>query len=154
MYKINFFDIKLASALLIVIVITGSGCIYQDQAEQIIDANSSQNDRILNNDISTVQDKLQSLTNIGKEEKVDQWINILRDDLETENNKTNAAEMLGESGDERAIEPLTRIMNDPDENDTLRSIAAANLAKYKDSDIANYLIEALNDEDPGKKWRA
>ena len=97
-----------------------------------------------------VQRRALSVDKMSEKGDVDGLIRALRH--EDEEVRWEAAEALGEIGDERAVEPLIQALRD--NNEVVRESAAGALGEIGDSRAVEPLIQALKDEDEDVRYRA
>ena len=86
----------------------------------------------------------------SKKKQVKKSFEELLTDLKTSNSEKvryNAARILGEMGDSKAVEPLIEVLKH-DKNGSVRLYAARALGRLGGAIVVEPLVEALNDENP------
>lgn len=142
-------NIIIIGILLLILVSECSA--YQDNSND--NYNTKYNTPMKSNfDLSTIIDAFRAYINVEnrsnpEQDNVSQWIEILEDKDQNEDDRSRAAHKLGESGDSRAVKPFLKIMEDTGESDQMREYATVNLGKVGSKKHTNMLIQLL-DEDP------
>ena len=129
----------LAAVILIFVLVAGT-CVSGNQENM-----STNNSQVTDNSsiFSFIMESFESIVYTDEDKNITKWIDILENESETQENRINAAEMLGETGSNRAAKPLERIFLNEEESESLRHVATYSLGKVGDERITDSLIAEL-----------